>query len=57
MNISVLMNAANWKSEGETEPNLSANNNKMYVTRDIKKGEELLYNYEDHDKNWGRVGL
>ena len=56
MNISVLMNAANWKSEGETEPNLS-DNTKMYATRDIKKGEELLYNYEEHDKNWGSVGL
>ena len=56
MNIAILMNAANWKSEGETEPNLSASI-KMYATRDIKKGEELLYNYEEHDKNWGSVGL
>ena len=57
MNTSILMNAANWMSEkGKTEPNLSAST-KMYATRDIKKGEELLYDYKDRDKDWGSVCL
>ena len=56
MNIAILMNAANWKTENQTEPNLSASA-EMYATRDIKKGEELLYDYESGDKEWESVGL
>ena len=56
MDIAILMNAANWKSEHQTEPNLSASA-KMYATRDIKKGEELLYDYGSSDKEWESVGL
>lgn len=56
MNIAILMNAANWKTENQTEPNLSASA-EMYATRDIKKGEELLYDYKSGDINWESVGL
>ena len=56
MDIAILMNAANWKSENKTEPNLNANV-EMYATRDIKKGEELLYNYGSKDQDWKSVGL
>ncbi len=56
MNIAILMNAANWKSEHQTEPNLSSSA-KMYATRDIKKGEELLYDYGSSDKDWESVDL
>lgn len=56
MDIAILMNAANWKSENKTEPNLNANV-EMYATRDIKKGEELLYNYGNKDQDWKSVGL
>jgi hypothetical protein len=56
MNIAILMNAANWKSETETEPNLSSSA-VMYATRDIKKGEELLYDYGSNDNEWESVGL
>ena len=56
MDIAILMNAANWKTENQTEPNLSASA-EMYATRDIKKGEELLYDYKSHDIEWESVGL
>jgi hypothetical protein len=56
MNIAILMNAANWKTENQTEPNLSASA-EMYATRDIKKGEELLYDYKSHDIEWERKVL
>ena len=30
---------------------------KFYALRDIRKGEELLYDYDMYDTVWGKVGL
>ncbi len=57
MNIAILMKAANWKTKMDKRgANLSASA-RMYATCDIRKGEELLYNYGNNNKEWDSVGL
>lgn len=55
MDISVLHNGGRGK-DANVNPN-SATSMKFYATRDIKKDEELLYNYDVYDTAWKEVGL
>ena len=51
-NISILMNSGN--------PNAMPKNkfsSKMYATRDIKKDEEILTDYDMYPTKWDKVGL
>lgn len=56
MNISVLCNGAMEDGEVNMTPRESTSS-KMYATRDIQKGEEILTDYEMYDTVWGKVGL
>lgn len=55
INISILFN-----SGGPNKINIqpeSATSSKFYATRDIKVGEELLYDYDIYETVWHKVGL
>ncbi|KAL7528824.1 hypothetical protein ACHAXR_006644 [Thalassiosira sp. AJA248-18] len=55
INISILLNSGD-----EDSINISPESpvsSKFYATRDIKRGEELLYDYDIYDTVWNEVGL
>ncbi|KAL7450748.1 hypothetical protein ACHAWC_002611 [Mediolabrus comicus] len=52
-NISILMNGSN---KPNTMPKCSRCS-KMYAIRDIKKDEEILYDYDVYPTLWDEVGL
>ncbi|KAL7527309.1 hypothetical protein ACHAXR_003651 [Thalassiosira sp. AJA248-18] len=54
INISVLFNGS---SEAANINPTSSPSSKFYATRDIKRGEELLYDYRIYDTVWHKVGL
>lgn len=56
MNISILLNGADWTHEVNVKP-LSNISSRFYALRDIKKGEELLTDYDVYDTVWEEVGL
>jgi hypothetical protein len=54
LNIAALMNSSHNK------PNIAPKNERstlMYATRDIEKGEEILYDYGVFETDWDAVGL
>jgi hypothetical protein len=54
LNIAALMNSSRGK------PNIapvSETTTRMYATRDIEEGEEILYNYGVYSTDWDAVGL
>ncbi|KAL9184780.1 hypothetical protein ACHAXT_012750 [Thalassiosira profunda] len=55
MNISILLNGAE-SSQWNVNPK-SSTSSLMYALRDIRKGEELLTDYEMYDTVWHKVGL
>ena len=55
MNISILLNGGD-KDTVNINPRSSLSS-KMYALRDIRKGEELLHDYEIYDTVWHEVGL
>ena len=56
MNISVLFNGAKRYPQMNVNP-LSSISSLFYALRDIKKGEELLTDYDSYDTVWEEVGL
>lgn len=56
MNISILFNGADDIHEMNVNP-LSSISSLFYALRDIKKGEELLTDYDSYDTVWEEVGL
>jgi hypothetical protein len=56
MNISILLNGADYMHELNVKP-LSNISSRFYALRDIKKGEELLTDYDAYDTVWEEVGL
>ena len=56
MNISILLNGAGYIHEMNVKP-LSSISSLFYALRDIKKGEELLTDYDAYDTVWEEVGL
>lgn len=53
LNIAALMNSSD-------EPNIAPRNSadtRMYAMRDIKEGEEIVYDYSVYSTNWSAVGL
>lgn len=55
-NISVLFNSGENGERNNVSPESSVSS-KFYATRDIKKGEELLYDYGVYVTDWKKVGL
>jgi hypothetical protein len=56
MNISVLFNGAKRYPQMNVNP-LSSISSLFYALCDIKKGEELLTDYDVYDTVWEEVGL
>jgi hypothetical protein len=57
MNISILLNGADSIYEVNVKPSSSISSSRFYALRDIKKGEELLTDYDVYDTVWEEVGL
>ena len=55
INISILFNGG-FEDTMNIKPPTSYSS-KFYALRDIRKGEELLYDYDMYDTVWGKVGL
>jgi hypothetical protein len=56
MNISILFNGARASHEVNVRPSSSISS-RFFALRDIKKGEELLYDYGVYATVWDAVGL
>ena len=56
INISILFNNGGFEDTMNIKPPTSYSS-KFYALRDIRKGEELLYDYDMYDTVWGKVGL
>ena len=56
INISILMNSAGLPRGVNVEPE-SPLSSKFYAKKDIKKGQELLMDYDIYPTLWHKVGL
>lgn len=56
INISILFNSGGDEEGNNISPESSVSS-KFYATRDIKEGEELLYDYNVYDTDWDEVGV
>ena len=56
MNIAVLTNGAMNEGEANVNPESGASSN-AYALRDIKKGDELITDYDVYESRWNDVGL
>ena len=55
INISILMNGSDENEQNVNPPNEYTS--KMYALRDIKKNEELLFDYDIYETAWDEVDL
>lgn len=55
INIAILMNEGNTDEEVNVLPK-DKYSSKFYATRNIKKDEEILYDYSVYSTRWDKVG-